>query len=86
MPQKNALTKTDFLLFLDAPLHLWAAWHDRLDVAAPTPLELRLKAQGRQVEDLAGAFMAFLAGENELRPQPTLTEGPFLTRPGSDRV
>ena len=48
------ITKSDFLLFLDAPRHLWAAAHDRMD-AVPSALD-RLVTMGWLLEArLAGA-------------------------------
>ena len=51
------LTKSDFLLFLDAPMHLWAKAHDALAERAPAPLEQHVRQQGQQVEALARQFL-----------------------------
>jgi hypothetical protein len=79
------LTKTDFLLYLDAPMHLWARVNQRMAVQEPTPHHKYLIAQGRQVEELASAYLANLFEACYSRPevmsQKTLTDGPFDARP-----
>ncbi|WKZ25884.1 MAG: DUF2779 domain-containing protein [bacterium] len=47
------LTKSDFLLFLKAPLHLWAKKHKKLDKKTPSAYEQHLMKQGYDVEKLA---------------------------------
>lgn len=47
------LTKSDFLLFLKAPLHLWAKVNDKLDKKTPSVYEQHLMQQGYIVEKLA---------------------------------
>lgn len=47
------LTKTDFLLFLKAPLHLWAKENAKLEKKAPSIYEQHLMKQGYEVEKLA---------------------------------
>jgi hypothetical protein len=51
------LSKTDFLLFLDAPMHLWAKAHDALEKKTLTPYEQHLIQQGQQVESLARVYV-----------------------------
>lgn len=51
------LSKTDFLLFLDAPMHLWAKAHDVLEKKALTPYEQHLIQQGQHVESLARTYV-----------------------------
>lgn len=51
------LTKSDFLLFLDAPMHLWAKAHDALEERTPTLLDQHLHEQGQQVEALAQQYL-----------------------------
>ena len=51
------LTKSDFLLYLDAPMHLWAKAHDALEDAAPTLLDQHVREQGQQVEALAFRYL-----------------------------
>ena len=47
------LSKTDFLLYLEAPMHLWAKAHQQMQVKPPTPLESFLAQQGQTIEALA---------------------------------
>ena len=51
------LTKSDFLRFLDAPMHLWAKAHDTLEETAPTLLDQHVREQGQQVEALARQYL-----------------------------
>lgn len=50
------LSKTDFLWYLDAPMHLWARAHGRLD-ESPSLYEQHLMKQGQQVEALARQYI-----------------------------
>ncbi|MDO9547140.1 MAG: DUF2779 domain-containing protein [Pelolinea sp.] len=56
MSTSNHLTKSDFLLYLDAPLHLWAAKHDRIETS-PSPFNVHLMDQGYEVEQLAKQYI-----------------------------
>ena len=47
------LTKTDFILFLESPLHLWALKHDALTISSPSAYDQHLMQQGYQVEKIA---------------------------------
>ena len=51
------LSKSDFLTYLDAPMHLWAKVHDKGDVKIPTPYEQHLIQQGQHVENLAKTYI-----------------------------
>ena len=51
------LSKSDFLLFLNAPMHLWAKAHAQLALKMPTPYEQHLRRQGQQVEAFAKAYI-----------------------------
>jgi hypothetical protein len=51
------LSKTDFLMFLDAPMHLWAKTHGKLEQKPLTPYEQHLLKQGQQVESLASEYI-----------------------------
>jgi hypothetical protein len=44
------LTKSDFLLYLKAPLHLWADKHSKLNKLVPSVYEQHLMKQGYEVE------------------------------------
>jgi len=58
------LSKTDFLWFLDAPMHLWAKAHDELEIKSHTLYEQHLIQQGQRVEALAQQYL-----EGVLLPQ-----------------
>ena len=62
------LSKTDFLLYLEAPLHLWAKAHNQLIDKPPTPYEQHLMQQGQQVEALAKKYIdtTLVRGEDHL--------------------
>lgn len=47
------ITKSDFLIFLKAPLHLWAKKNGQLDKKVPSIYEQHLMKQGYEVEKLA---------------------------------
>lgn len=47
------LTKSDFLLYLKAPLHLWAEKHNKLNKLVPSVYDQHLMRQGYEVEKLA---------------------------------
>lgn len=68
------LTKSDFLLFLKAPLHLWAKKHKKLKKLAPSVYEQHLMKQGYEVEKLAHQLLpnatwqkAYFTDELEIR-------------------
>lgn len=58
------LTKSDFLLYMSAPLHLWAKKHNKLNKIVPSVFEQHLMKQGYEVEKLA----------HKLLPQATWQE------------
>ena len=78
------LTKTDFLLFLDTPMHLWAKSHSMLAVTSPTLYEQHLMTQGMQVEALAHDYLqqAILPGYQNasLKWQQAFSDGPYEIR------
>ncbi len=47
------ITKSEFLLFLKAPMHLWAKVNDKLEKKTPSIYEQHLMKQGYEVEKLA---------------------------------
>ncbi|MBN2045681.1 MAG: DUF2779 domain-containing protein [Anaerolineales bacterium] len=57
MNKANILTKTDYLLYLDSPMHLWAEKHDRLEEVEPSAFDQHLRAQGRAVQDCAQVYL-----------------------------
>lgn len=78
------LSKTDFLMYLDAPMHLWARAHDQLERQAPTPMEQHLLQQGQQVEALAKEYIeTYLLpddGKGQLLWQPSYDDGRYTIR------
>jgi hypothetical protein len=56
MNKSVSLTKSDFLLYLDAPLHLWAKKNDHID-KPPSDFEIHIMNQGYQVEKLAKEYI-----------------------------
>ena len=78
------LTKTDFLLFLDAPMHLWAKSHDALEEPSPTLYQQHLIQQGQHVEALAREFLEDHVSQNysqgQLAWQPSFDDGRFEIR------
>ena len=58
------LSKSDFLIFLNSPMHLWAKTHDALEQKALTPYEQHIIQQGQAIEALARQYL-----ENEILPQ-----------------
>lgn len=68
------ITKSEFLLFLKAPLHLWAKKHNKLNKTVPTVYEQHLMKQGYEVEKLAHELLphatwqeAYVDDEFEIR-------------------
>lgn len=51
------ISKSDFLLYLYAPLHLWAEKHNLIEKLVPSQFELHLMEQGNQIEDMAIEFL-----------------------------
>lgn len=47
------ITKTDFMLFLESPMHFWASKNEKLTITAPSLYDQHLMQQGYQVENLA---------------------------------
>jgi hypothetical protein len=75
------ISKTDFLLYLDAPLHLWAAKHERLEQVEPSPFVQHLMEQGQEVEHLAASFLQEMlkkqGNDYQLARQKKFVDGPF---------
>ena len=46
----NLITKSDFQLFLDAPMHLWAHKHDQIQ-QQPTKFNIHIMNQGNNIEN-----------------------------------
>ncbi len=78
------LTKTDYLRYLEAPMHLWADKNNWLEEVIPSRYEQHLMNQGKAVEKLARDFLVRRLDENnqavKLEFQKTITDGPYLVR------
>ena len=78
------LTKTDYLRYLESPLHLWAFKHDRLEDVSPSRFDQHLMSQGIEVEGLAQEFLRRFVEENhplaELSFQTVLTDQNYYAR------
>ena len=55
--EQPILTKSDYLHFRDAPLHLWARYHQRDAIKPPSDYDQLLAQQGNEVEQLAEQFL-----------------------------
>jgi len=76
------ITKTDFLAFLDTPMHLWASKQGQVEKAPPL-YDQHLMRQGKEVERLAREFIEnhLFAGTNaETVHEKTFTDGHFQAR------
>jgi len=51
------ISKTDFLWYMDAPMHLWARAHGRLADQSPSAYKQHLMAQGQEVEALGLQYL-----------------------------
>jgi len=78
------LSKSDFLLFLEAPMHLWGKYHGGCQDKPPTHFELFLSEQGQAIESLAKTYL-----EDHILPvyedaqlvwQQTFDDGRFQAR------
>lgn len=78
------LSKTDFLLFLESPMHLWAKSHDHIQIRTKTVYEQHLIQQGQRVEALAKDYIeSFLLPKYDpaqLLWQPAYNDGQFEIR------
>jgi len=78
------LTKTGFLAYLDAPMHLWALSHHQMDQTLHSAYDEFLAQQGQEVEALARQYLegGILAGKDHLRLawQPTYKDDRFYVR------
>lgn len=75
------ITKSDFRLFREAPRHLWAKKHDRLDSIEIDDL---LAVQGDQIEQLAREYLDTIILPQKpgwtMNWQETASDGPYLAR------
>jgi len=80
---KWRLSKSDFLYYLDAPMHLWAKRHDQADRKI-SDYDRHLMEQGKQVGMLGQDFLQWYVGKNydgaEVSFEATLEDGKFEAR------
>jgi len=78
------ITKSDFLLFIDAPMHLWSKSHDQQTNATPSIYEQHLMKQGYDVEKVAKVYLEKYVlpkyKNSELLWQITYISGQYQTR------
>ena len=78
------ITKSDFLIYLDAPLHLWASKHDSLEKTTPSDYDLHLMREGQKVEKYANQFLEEITlkqyAHARIHFQPTYYDGDFEAR------
>ena len=78
------LSKTDFLTFLESPMHLWAKAHDQLEAHPPSAYEQYLSQQGQAVEALAEEYLEQViltqAEHLHLNWQPAFDDGRYQIR------
>lgn len=78
------LSKSDFLLFLESPMHLWAKAHDAIDSRPHTPYEQHLIQQGQAVETLARQYLEKTLLKQYSRAQvfwqPSFDDGEYQIR------
>lgn len=79
------LTKSDFLLYLEAPMHLWATKHNQLEKTSPSDYDLHLMNEGQKVEKYANQFLEEVVlkqypPNSQIHFQPTYHDGDFEAR------
>lgn len=81
------LTKSDFLIYLDAPRHLWAAKRGMIEVKELNAYVQHLLEQGYEVEKLAEEYIQkclipqYKAQQSDILIQSTYIDGDFEARP-----
>jgi hypothetical protein len=78
------ITKSDFLLYLEEPLHFWAAMHEVDSGKAFGEFAQHLAQQGQQTERLARQYLETVVlptyADAVLLWQPEFRDGPFFAR------
>ncbi|MBI9046988.1 MAG: DUF2779 domain-containing protein [Anaerolineaceae bacterium] len=75
------LSKSDFLKYLEAPLHLWSAKNNQIN-KTPSAFDLHNMKQGYEVEKLAKEYLEkfILKSSESLLFQKTFSDNQFVTR------
>ena len=83
MNKNLTLSKSDYQLYLDAPMHLWAYKHDQIQ-KQPTEFEIHVMNQGYEVEELARDYLKEFVVNSEngekVEFQRTFTDKQFTAR------
>lgn len=83
MEKTLTLSKSDFQLYLEAPMHLWAQKHNQFQVQ-PTEFEIHVMNQGYEVEKLAknylNEFIINSGNGQEVQFQMSFTDKQFIAR------
>jgi hypothetical protein len=78
------LSKSDYLMFRDEPIHLWATKHGQDTTRTESASDVFTTSQGMEVESYAESYMrdVVLPGyaSAELELQPTYEDGAFMSR------
>lgn len=80
------LTKTDFVAYIDAPMHLWAIKHNKLDQKEICAYVQHLFEQGYDIEHYAERYIQehlihqYKAKSEDILLQPTQIDGDFEAR------
>ncbi len=75
------ISKSDYLSYRDSPMHLWAGFHDKLDIAVPSLYNRFIMEQGQELESIAETYLKEKFSDLELFTQRTFSTGHFLARP-----
>ena len=83
MNKNITLSKSDYQLYLEAPMHLWAHKHGQIQ-KQPTEFEIHIMNQGYEVEELAGKYLEEFVVDSEngenVEFQRTFTDKQFVAR------
>ena len=78
------ITKSDFLVYLDAPLHLWAGKHNSLEKTTPSDYDLHLMSEGQKIEKYANKYLEEIILKQypnaQIHFQPTFRDQDFEAR------
>lgn len=78
------ISKSDFTLYLESPMHLWAKKHGQLEEAEPNRYQKYLIDQGDKIENLANSYLqqyfTLPSGNVEIIFQTIFTYQSFTTR------
>jgi hypothetical protein len=80
----NTISKTDFMQYLDQPMHLWAIKHDQAEKSSYSEYDRFLMEQGGEVERVAKDYFQDIlfadSSKYEVKTEQTFTSGSFINR------